>query len=73
MMVKQSPIAAALLMLLAGCGGAQDEAGGDAAQSAEATPAPVATTAGFYTGATMFSDGEPTPMEVADPPPPPEL
>ena len=30
-------------------------------------------TAGFYTGATMFSDGEPTPMEVADPPAPPEF
>lgn len=29
-------------------------------------------TAGFYTGATMFSDGEQTPMEVKDPEPPPE-
>ena len=28
------------------------------------------TTAGFYESATMFSDGEPTPFEVKDPPPP---
>lgn len=30
------------------------------------------TTAGFYTSATMFSDGEQIPFEVKDPPPPPE-
>ena len=28
------------------------------------------TTAGFYTSATMFSDGEQYPFDVADPPPP---
>ena len=30
------------------------------------------TASGFFTSATMFSDGEPTEFEVKDPPPPPE-
>jgi hypothetical protein len=30
-------------------------------------------TAGFYTGAVMFSGSEQTPFEVQDPPPPPEF